>query len=74
MSLTLDGATADLGLLTTELTFPEGQGGLPIPRLEVTLAAALPVAEVAIIYRDDNDPERDGWREIIMQAGADRQL
>lgn len=50
-----------------ELTFADGAGGLPTLRLEASYSASY--ADVSqptrLELRDDNDPTRIGWREII---------
>jgi nickel/cobalt transporter (NicO) family protein len=73
LHLTLDGSPAALTLDQHTLSFPEGQGGLPTLRLEATYSAALPRTPgptVRLDFRDDNDPSRIGWREIIARPGS----
>jgi nickel/cobalt transporter (NicO) family protein len=73
LHLNLDGQPAELHLEQRSLTFPDGQGGLPTMRLEATYSAELqtdPSALVQLTYRDDNDPTRIGWREIVARPGA----
>jgi nickel/cobalt transporter (NicO) family protein len=73
LHLNLDGQPAELHLEQRSLTFPDGQGGLPTMRLEATYSAELqsdPSALVQLMYRDDNDPSRIGWREIVARPGA----
>jgi nickel/cobalt transporter (NicO) family protein len=73
LHLNLDGQPAELHLEQRSLTFPDGQGGLPTMRLEATYSAELqtdPSALVQLTYRDDNDPSRIGWREIVARPGA----
>jgi ABC-type nickel/cobalt efflux system permease component RcnA len=71
LHLELDGLPAELTLDDERLTFPEGQGGLPTLRLEAVFSA--PVASAAttrLDFRDDNDPTRIGWREIVAVPGS----
>src|SRR5262245_3954580 len=73
LHLTLNGAAAPLRLEQRALSFPEGQGGLSTLRLEAVYSAELSSGgsdPVALAYRDDNDPNRLGWREIIARPGA----
>ena len=50
------------------ITLPEGAGGLPTLRLEATFSATdLPATSATELHvRDDNDPTRIGWREIVL--------
>jgi len=74
LHLTLDGKPAALHVLTRTLSFPEGQGGLPTLRLQVVYTAELSSnasTSVELSYRDDNDPDRIGWREIVARPGIE---
>ena len=74
LHLTLDGKPTALQVLTRTLSFPEGQGGLPTLRLEVLYTAELPSnagSSVDLSYRDDNDVDRIGWREIVVRPGTE---
>jgi nickel/cobalt transporter (NicO) family protein len=74
LRLELNGAAVPLRLEQRSLSFPEGQGGLPTLRLEAVYSAELANADVTtpveLVFRDDNDPARIGWREIIARPGA----
>lgn len=73
LRLTLNGAPASLRLLQRSLSFPPGQGGLPLLRLEAVYGAELPrgtVGAVDVGYRDDNGLRRIGWQEIVAAPGA----
>ena len=73
LKLTLDGAPAELRLVSRSLSFPPGQAELPTLRLEAVYAATLPGGTrgpVELVYRDDNNPTRIGWREVVARAGA----
>jgi nickel/cobalt transporter (NicO) family protein len=71
LHLSLDGAPAELTLDDQTLSFPEGQGGLPTLRLEAVFSAPLPsAATTRLDFRDDNDPTRIGWREIVARPGS----
>ena len=78
LHLSLDGADTPLRVVTRTVSFPAGQGGLPTLRLEVVYAADtadLPISAnrpVELVYRDDNDGERIGWREIIVRPGNEQ--
>jgi nickel/cobalt exporter len=69
LHLTLNGTATALRLEQRNLTFPPGAGNLPTLRLEATYAADLnginASTPVDLTFRDDNDPTRIGWREVI---------
>ena len=72
LHLELNGQPAQLRLEQRSLSFPEGAGGLPTMRLEAVYSAPLQAdasSSVALAFRDDNDPTRIGWREIIARPG-----
>jgi nickel/cobalt transporter (NicO) family protein len=72
LQLTLDAKPVDLTPVgAPELTFPAGQGGLSLLRLTFTLAGTLPASSQGAInadYRDTNEPDRIGWREIVVRG------
>ena len=72
MSLTVNGNAASLAPVSHDVTFPDGQGGLSLLRLTVRYTAALPDgwrdSHPNVEFRDDNYPDRIGWREIIVRG------
>jgi ABC-type nickel/cobalt efflux system permease component RcnA len=71
--LAVDGTTVVPRLASRSLSFPPGQGGLPTLRLDATFVADLPNGQarpIHLIYQDDNDPGRLGWREIVARPGT----
>jgi ABC-type nickel/cobalt efflux system permease component RcnA len=75
LHLELNGRAAPLRLEQRAISFPEGTGGLPTLRLEATYSASVPpagsgAAPIELSFRDDNDPTRIGWREIVARAGV----
>ena len=71
LSLTVAGNAVTLRELGRELTFPDGAGSLETTRLELVLdAGELPASgsPLELTYADTNDPERIGWREIVLVA------
>jgi ABC-type nickel/cobalt efflux system permease component RcnA len=75
LHLSLDGSPAVLTLQQQTLSFPEGQAGLPTLRLEALYSAPVQASQVlsapiVLDYRDDNDPRRIGWREIVARPGS----
>jgi ABC-type nickel/cobalt efflux system permease component RcnA len=67
--LEVDGAAVALAGGASTLTFPGGLGGLPTMRLECVFSAPLALDEdrpTRITFADESDPERVGWREIVV--------
>ena len=74
VQLTLNGALIELALAgPPDLSFPPGQGGLSVMRLTFWLTGSLPTEGQEAItakYRDTNNTERIGWREIVVRGLA----
>jgi ABC-type nickel/cobalt efflux system permease component RcnA len=68
LQISADGQPVALRLESRSLTLPEGAGGLPTLRLEATFSASY-TAATRLEVRDDNDPTRIGWREIVAVPG-----
>ena len=71
LALALDGKRLPLTLAEAGLTFPPGVGGLSTMRLVCGFAVPLvaPIAASAhLTYADTSNPDRLGWREIVVQA------
>jgi ABC-type nickel/cobalt efflux system permease component RcnA len=73
MTLRVNGETVHLSALSTQLTFPEGQGGLSTLRLAVTYRAELGDrwldATPQVDFEDRNYDGRQGWREVVVRGG-----
>jgi nickel/cobalt transporter (NicO) family protein len=73
LHLTIGGTTVPLQVASHDLELLPGQGGLSTMRLTAWLEATMPATAsqprrpVALAYRDDNEPERVGWREIVLR-------
>jgi ABC-type nickel/cobalt efflux system permease component RcnA len=72
--LEINGRRVDLQVLSKEVIFPPGAGGLPTMKVGIVYRAALDSAAWRaganhLRYRDDNFPDRAGWREIIAVGG-----
>ena len=78
LRLRVDGIDTDVEVREHRLTEPPGQGGLTTLRLEVLLEAPLPPsgdgAGVAVEFADRNQPDRIGWREIVVDAAPGSRL
>ncbi len=70
LKLTVDGTILPLHMISRDLSFPPGQGGLNTLRLVFDLEAARPTTStrVALYYHVENFNERLGWREIVVQS------
>ena len=67
---TVDGQPVALHLESRSLSFPAGAGGLDTMRLEATFVGGF-ASGLQLEVRDDNDPTRIGWREMIAAPGDD---
>ena len=69
LGLHINGKIELLKLISKELTFPPGQGGLLTQRLAMTLETSLPLFSKGrpwqVDYDDHNYADRLGWKEII---------
>lgn len=74
LSLTVNKASRPLQVQSSELELIPGEGGLETMRLSGWLAtSSLSIGAAGtrtrLEYRDDNEPERTGWREIVLRTG-----
>src|SRR5206468_8442007 len=78
LSLDVDHARLPLTIDASELSQPRGQGGLHPLRLAVRYTAVLPAGPAdrphAVTFADSNEPDRVGWREIVVTARGDARL
>ncbi len=73
LRLELNGSPMAPRLIGHALSFPPGQGGLVTLRLDAVYLADLPRGAngtVSLVLRDDNEPARIGWREMVARPGA----
>lgn len=71
--LTVDGTRVPLTAVTQKISLPQGEGGLPLLRLECDYRAILPANDAAVhtlLFEDTNHEGRVGWRELVV-AQAD---
>jgi nickel/cobalt transporter (NicO) family protein len=72
LELLVNGNPVKLQVVSQELDFPSGQGGLPTLRIDLLLQGPLALAgeegEQTLYYRDDNYLRRLGWKEIVIKA------
>ncbi|CAN5187580.1 hypothetical protein BH24ACT1_BH24ACT1_13300 [soil metagenome] len=78
LGLVVDGEAVPLELMGQELEQPPGQGGLKTLRLTALYAAevdrASPGQVREVIFTDGNEPDRLGWREIVVTPVADAEV
>ena len=74
LSLLADGKPLILQAVSRQAIFPPGAGGLPTMKMGFVYIATLPGdlkdSPVLLRYRDDNYPDRAGWKEIVAVNGS----
>ncbi len=69
LSLVVDGKRLDLRLLSSQVIFPPGAGGLPTMKMGFVYQAAYPAAvdhsSANLQFADNNFPGHAGWKEIV---------
>src|ERR1700759_5170226 len=70
LSLLVDGKRLPLRLMSSQVIFPPGAGGLPTMKMGFVYSAAYPTdhKEGILQYADDNFPGHAGWKEIVAVA------
>jgi ABC-type nickel/cobalt efflux system permease component RcnA len=72
VQLTVDGRQARLVPVEWALAHPAGAGGLKTTRFEAILRGPKLSSPAEIRYRDRNDADRIGWKEIVVGAAPSR--
>jgi nickel/cobalt exporter len=70
LDLEVGGQRQSLVVVKRAVSFPPGQGGLSLLRLVADLKVGGVPEAGSVTYRDGTYPERIGWHEIVVQAGA----
>jgi nickel/cobalt exporter len=70
LSITANGSELEPTILSSEISHPEGQGGLATLRISLMLHAAVSGDNVDIAYSDDNYADRVGWKEVVIRPAA----
>ena len=72
LSLAVDGKRLPLRLVSSQVIFPPGAGGLPTMKMGFVFRAAYPPDHAAgsLQYADENFPGHAGWKEIIAVASC----
>jgi ABC-type nickel/cobalt efflux system permease component RcnA len=70
LSLLVDGKRLPLRLMSSQVIFPPGAGGLPTMKMGFVYRAAYPPDHKSgsLQYADDNFPGHAGWKEIVAVA------
>lgn len=72
LELQVNGSPVKLRVVSQELDFPPGQGGLPTLRIGLRLQGLLTLAggpgKQTLYYQDNNYRHRLGWKEIVLKA------
>lgn len=70
LHLGVDGNKQSWSLTSHELSFPEGQAGLPTMRLSARFVSPIEPGEAIaqVTYRDENFSGRLGWQEVIVHT------
>jgi nickel/cobalt transporter (NicO) family protein len=70
LRVTVDGRDVPLGSpLAPTLSFPPGQGGLSLTRVEASFAASIPPGRHRVEVHDDTYGDRVGWKAIEVLPG-----
>jgi ABC-type nickel/cobalt efflux system permease component RcnA len=69
LHLAVDGRRIPLTVMPgARISFPPGQGGLRLTRVELELAARIQSAK-RVAFADETFPGRVGWKDVIVQPG-----
>jgi nickel/cobalt exporter len=70
LNLLVDGKRLPLRLMSSDVIFPPGAGGLPTMKMGFVYSAAYPADHQggSLQYADDNFPAHAGWKEIVAVA------
>lgn len=76
--LSINDSAVDLDMVSHQLSFPPGQGGLPTLRLSLVLQGQWSQRDEQtaqdLYFRDGNYSNRLGWKEIVVKPGQDVSL
>jgi len=74
LALELDGQPLELQIVSQQIIFPPGAGGLPTMKMGFLFRAPVGIdthaATHRLHYRDDNFAERAGWKEVVAQSAG----
>ncbi len=70
LSLMVDGKRVPLHMLSSQVIFPPGAGGLPTMKMGFVYQAPADRSAAKLQYVDNNYPGHAGWKEIVVAAPA----
>jgi ABC-type nickel/cobalt efflux system permease component RcnA len=74
LALELDGQPRELQIVSQQIIFPPGAGGLPTMKMGFLFRAPVGIdthaATHQLHYRDGNFAERAGWKEVVAQSAG----
>jgi nickel/cobalt transporter (NicO) family protein len=70
LSLAANGSELEPAVLSSEISYPEGQGGLDTLRISLMLHASISDPNVDLAYSDANYSDRIGWKEVVVRPAA----
>src|SRR5262249_38570149 len=71
LQLGFNGGATVIRLLNVRTTTSAGAGGLPTLKVIMDLSAPWNGQAGVLQYKDDNFPERIGWKEIVIQSNGE---
>jgi nickel/cobalt exporter len=80
LTLNLDGKPASVRIISSDVIFPPGAGGLPTMKMGFAFEALSPSTssnadrQLNIQYADNNYPGQSGWKEVIASSTAGSML
>ena len=70
LTVLVDGKRVNLHMLSSQVLFPPGAGGLPTMKMGFVYQAAAGRTAGELQYADNNYPGHAGWKEIVVAAPA----
>jgi nickel/cobalt exporter len=70
LSIAANGTEMEPTVLSSEISHPEGQGGLDSLRISLLLHASISDQKVDMTYSDENYSDRIGWKEVVVRPAG----
>ena len=70
LNLQVDGKHVNLRMLSSQVIFPPGAGGLPTMKMGFVYQAIADRSAAKLQYADNNYPGHAGWKEIVVASPA----
>ena len=71
LTISANGSELEPTVLSSEISYPEGQGGLSTLRISLMLHVPASGPSVEIAYSDNNYADRIGWKEVVVRPAQD---